>query len=116
MNAENFEGASQSGNETAAEGPGSVSTQVNPAEGAEASAATANKEETAAPASESSGNAQAQGGFPGGAGNTGGENNGRPNFGGFRGQTTENNTEKYIYFGGSLIVLALGIVIAKLFR
>lgn len=116
LNAENFEGASQSGNETAAEGPGSVSTQVNPAEGAEASAATANKEETAAPASESSGNAQAQGDFPGGAGNTGGENNGRPNFGGFRGQTTENNTEKYIYFGGSLIVLALGIVIAKLFR
>lgn len=115
-NAENFDGISQSGEETAAGNPGSVLTQVNPAEGAEAPAAPANKAETEAPAAEGAENAQAQGGFPGGAGNMGGENNRQPNFGGFGGQTTENNTEKYIYLGASLIVLALGIVIAKLFR
>lgn len=115
-NAENFDGISQSGEETAAGNPGSVLTQVNPAEGAEAPAAPANNAETAAPAAEGAENAQAQGGFPGGAGNMGGENNRQPNFGGFGGQITENNTEKYIYLGASLIVLALGIVIAKLFR
>ncbi len=115
-NAENFDGISQSGEETAAGDPGSVSAQQNPAEGVEAPAAPANNAETAAPAAEGAENAQAQGGFPGGAGNMGGENNRQPNFGGFGGQTTENNTEKYIYFGASLIVLALGIVIAKLFR
>lgn len=115
-NTGNLDGTSPSGEETAAEGPGSVSAQQNPAEGAEAPAAPANNAETAAPAVEGTENAQAQGGFPGSAGNMDGENNRQPNFGGFGGQTTENNTEKYIYFGASLIVLALGIVIAKLFR